>query len=121
MIAVVEGNPNSIFRTGEEKALANVIFANRVDGAEIRQPRCDQLPGFAAVVRAVDIWMKIVDAETAYRSVGGLFIEVRCGNLRHLAPCGQFFGRDVGPVSRHRRAWSKSGRHPFRPTEYSSF
>ncbi len=98
VVSVIKRNPNRIFSPGEEQAFANGIFAHRVDGAEVRQAGCNQLPVLAAVVCAIDIGAKIVDAEPTHRSVRSALVEVRRGDLRDLAPRSQFFRRDIGPI-----------------------
>ena len=71
VIAIVKRNPDGIFRAGKQQAFAHRIFAHRVDRAEIGQAGGDQLPGLAAIVRAVDVRMQVVDAEAADGGVGG--------------------------------------------------
>ena len=58
VVAVVERDPDRIFRAGKQQAFAHGIFAHRVHRAEVGQAGGDQLPGLAAVVRAVDIRMR---------------------------------------------------------------
>src|ERR1700740_1057098 len=49
-------------------------------------------------MRAIDVRMNIVEAEPATRNIRRLFVEMRCRDLRDLAPRSGFFGRDVGPI-----------------------
>ena len=49
-------------------------------------------------MRSIDIRTVVVDAEAAQGGVGGVFIEMRCGELGDLAPGREIFGRDVVPV-----------------------
>ncbi len=42
--------------------------------------------------------MGVVDAKPAHGCIGGVFVKVRSGNLRDLAPRSEFFGSDVAPV-----------------------
>jgi hypothetical protein len=51
----------------------------------------DQLPGFAAIVSAVNVGA-VVDAEAAHGGVGGVVVEVRGADLRDLAPGREFRG-----------------------------
>ena len=85
IVAIVERNINGPLRSGEEQALAHRIFAHRVD-RPIRQAADDLLPGFAAVVRAVDVRLQIVEAEAVDGGVDGLVVEVRRVKLRDFAP-----------------------------------
>ncbi len=98
VVAVIERNPYRVFGPGKQQALADGIFAHRVHGTEVGQAARDQLPTLAAIVRAIDIWMRIVDAETTDRCVRSLFIKVRGRDLCNLAPRRELFGRDVGPI-----------------------
>src|SRR3984885_7229476 len=97
VVAVVERNPNAIFCAGKQKAFADGIFAHSVDGSVIGQAVRDRLPSFSAVMRAINVRMQIVDAETADGSVGRLLIEMRRGHLRYFAPWADFRGSDVRP------------------------
>src|SRR6266566_3609556 len=49
MVAIVKGNPNAVFRAGEEQASAHMVFADCVDRRVVRQAARDQLPALAAV------------------------------------------------------------------------
>src|ERR1700735_3923827 len=89
VIAVVEGNPHAGSSSGKEQALPDGDFAHGVDRSVIRETVSDQLPGLASIVRMVDIRMKVVDAEAAEGSEGGLLVEMRGCLLRHFAPRNQ--------------------------------
>ena len=97
-ISIIERNPDSIFCAREQQALADGIFAHGIDGAEVRQSGRDQFPALAAVVRAIDVGMRVVDAEAAHRGIGSVLVEMRWGELGDLAPWSQLFGGDVSPV-----------------------
>src|ERR1700733_2064077 len=98
VVAVVERNPNAIFCAGKQKAFADGIFAHSVDGSVIGQAVRDRLPSFSAVMRAINVRMQIVDAETADGSVGRLLIEMRRGHLLYFVPWEVFGGVIFRPI-----------------------
>ena len=55
MIAVVEGNPHRGFGASEQQAFADGIFAHGIHRRVVGQTRRDLLPGFSAVVSAIDV------------------------------------------------------------------
>ena len=81
-----------------KKTFADGIFAYRVDRAKVRQACGDQFPVLTSVMRAVDIRMKIVDAEAAHRGVSRT--GHRSETPRSESPCStqSALGRDVGPI-----------------------
>jgi hypothetical protein len=76
VIAIIKRYPDGIFCARVKKAFAHGIFANRVDRTKIRKAGSDERPILAAVVRAVDVRVRVVDAETANRGICRLLVEV---------------------------------------------
>src|SRR6202043_3127833 len=60
MVAVVEGNPNAIFRAGKKQASAHMIFADCVNRRAVRQAAGNQLPGLAAVPGAIYVRLEVI-------------------------------------------------------------
>src|SRR6185437_10135575 len=88
----------------QQTALAR-IFANRVGRCAGRYPAVDLRPRLAAVVRAEEVWIRIIDAHRVRRDVRGAGVEVAGINVEDAGP--RLDGRrgDVGPahaaVGRH--------------------
>ncbi len=97
MVAVVPGDVDAAFGSGEKQALALGIFADRVDGF-VGQSGYDLLPTLAAIVCAIDIRMEVVEAEAVHGSIDGCGVEVRGVELGELAPRSEFRRRNVLPV-----------------------
>ena len=85
VVAIVEADEDGEFGAGEEQALAHGIFADGVDG-RIGQAADDLLPGVAAIVRAIDVRLQVVEADAVDGGVDGVVVEVRGVELRDLAP-----------------------------------
>ena len=96
--AVVEGNEDADFGSGEEHAFAHGIFAHGVDVGVVRKASVDFLPGLAVVVGAIDIRMEVVHLMAVNCGVGGGGAEARCFDQADHAPVF-YAGRSyVGPV-----------------------
>ena len=76
MIAVVPRHIHGAFSAGKKQSLAFGVFAHRVDGLVIGQAARDLLPRLAAVVRAIDIRMQIIEPEAVHRGVCSWGIEM---------------------------------------------
>jgi len=98
VVAIVEGNPNTLFRAGKEQPFSQRILANRVDGCVIRQTIGDALPGLAAIVRSINVGVRIVNSEAADGSISGSIIEVRSDELCDFAPRSQRRRSNVLPA-----------------------
>src|SRR5580704_5375918 len=98
MVAIVEGNPNAIFRAGKKQASAHRIFADCVNRRAVRQAAGDQLPGLAAVPGAIYVRLEVICTEAADGSIGAGVVKVRCTDLGDFTPRCQLRWRDVCPV-----------------------
>ena len=85
VVAIVEADEDGELGGGVEQALAHGIFADGVDGP-IGQAADGLLPGLAAIVRAVDVRLEVVEAKAVDGGIDGVVIEVRGVELRDLAP-----------------------------------
>src|SRR5215471_12539863 len=63
VLAVIEADEDSEFRSGEQQAFAHRILAYRVHRA-IREPAHDLLPGSSAIVSAPDVRLEVVQAKS---------------------------------------------------------
>ena len=97
-IAVVERNVDSALGAGEKQALADGIFADYVDRGIVGQAGGDFFPGLSAIVGAIDVWVKIVEAETTDRGLDPVGIEVRRVELGDFAPGGEAGRRNFSPI-----------------------
>ena len=86
MIAIVEGNIDGALGAGEEQAAAHRIFAHGVDGGIVGDAAGDLLPALAAVARAIDVGVQIIEAEAIDGGIGRLQVIVRSFELRDFAP-----------------------------------
>src|SRR5258708_23685799 len=98
VVTVIEGDPNAFLGAGEQKALADGVFAHGVNGSVVWEASGDESPSLSTIARAINVRAQIIDAKAAHRSVGGLVIKVRGDDLRHLAPRGQFGRRHIFPL-----------------------
>ena len=97
-IAIIERNVDGVFRPREKQSLPQRIFAHGIHRRIIGQSVGNFLPGPAAIVRAVDVSVQIVEPQTVDRRVRRIRIEMRAVQLRHLAPRRQFRRRHLRPV-----------------------
>ena len=109
VLTVIERCPHGFLGRREQQALALWILADGIHGGIRRQACGDGLPGPARVAGAVHVRAQVVDAHAAHGYVGGVDIEMRRLDLRHLAPGRQRGRRDVRP------ARSVIARHPDKP------
>src|SRR5579864_2564181 len=72
LVAIIERDVNRALGSGEEQAFTFAIFPDRVSRLVIGQTVGDLLPGLAAVVRAVDIRMQVIETETVDGRISGL-------------------------------------------------
>src|SRR6266849_8729816 len=76
MISVIKGDIHRALTAGKKKTLALDIFPDGVYRFVVGQSADNLLPAAAAVVRAINIRMKIVQAEPVHRGIGGICVEV---------------------------------------------
>ena len=76
VIAVVERHPDLRVGRGVEQSLLPRIFADRVGRRAGRDAGVDLRPGLAAVVRAPEVRIEVVDAHGVRRRVRGQRVEV---------------------------------------------
>ncbi len=84
--AIIERGPHAMLGGGIQQAGLHRIGAHCVHRASSGRPALMEVPGFAAVVSAIDVWMQIVDPHAIYSHVGRVVIEARRVDLRDLAP-----------------------------------
>ena len=97
MIAVVKRNPHRVFGSGKKRPL-RTGSSRTVLTAALWAVLRDLLPGFSAIMSAVDVGTKIVNPKTAHRNVGRLIIKVRRTDLRDLAPGGERRRGNIFPI-----------------------
>src|SRR4051812_10555781 len=88
MLAIVERKIDTAFRTGVQQTWPYRIRAHDVDGLVGRNAGDDRRPRFAAVARAVDVRMEIVEPMTVDRGIRAF------GRNRR-----RFDNADFGPVA----------------------
>ena len=76
MIPVIEGNVNRALGAGKEQSFTFRVFANGIDWLVFSNTADDFLPGFAGVVSAVNVRMKVVEAKAIDRGIYRRGIEV---------------------------------------------
>ncbi len=92
VIAVVQGKPYGLLGTRIQQPAAHRILAHRVGRGVLGQAGGNELPAPPSIPGPVNVRLEIIDTKAAHRSEGDLGIEMRCLQLRHLAP-GRHPGR----------------------------
>ncbi len=97
--AIIERNPDLVFRACVQQSLPLRILANDVDDRAVGEPVRDQRPALPAVVRAVDVRPQVIQAERVHGGVRGACVEVRGVQHGDLAPrpLRELGRRDVAP------------------------
>ena len=95
---VVEGHINPEFRARIQQSLFLRILAHRTHVGAFGYPADDAGPGLAAVVRAVDERLEIVELVPVYRGKRAAGLVRRGLDDAHHAPLGHVLGRDVVPA-----------------------
>src|SRR5205085_10630625 len=86
VVAIIERNIDGALGAGEKQAAAHGILAHGVDSGIVGNSGGDLLPALAAIARAIDVSVEIIEAETIDGGVGGLQVVVRSFKLRDFAP-----------------------------------
>ena len=118
VIAVVERHVDLRLRAGEQQTFALGILAHHADRRAARDAIDDLRPRLAAIMRAVDVRVHVVEAQRVDRRVRGQRVEPAGIDDEHLHERRQLRRRDVRPVqaavgggrrSRRRRCRSRCG------------
>ena len=97
-VAVIERNINLAFCSGIQQALALGIFTHHIDSRAFGNTVCDLRPRLAAVVRAKNVRVQIVQAKRVDRGIACLRVEMPRVQNRDFLPCHNAGRRDVFPV-----------------------
>ena len=99
VVPVVERELDPLFRRGVEHALAHRVLAHGVDEMAVGDAVDDELPALAAVMRAVNVGLAVVEAVPINRDVSGFGIEVRGLDDADLGPRRERFRGDILPTT----------------------
>ncbi len=97
VVAIVEGDPDLRVGGGVEQALLARVFADGVGDRAGGDAVVDLGPGLAAVVRAPEVRVHVVEAQGIGGGIGGLGVEVAGIHIEDAGPGLDLRRRDVGP------------------------
>ncbi len=98
VVAVIEGNPDLGIGGSVQQTLLARILANRIGGRAARDAVHDLGPSLAAVVRAPQVRIHVVQAQRISSGVGRPGVEVAGVHVEDARPGFHRRGRDVGPL-----------------------